>query len=276
MADSIRNAIQQYGAIVESLVHAFLSFAPVAAGVNDVETEKGIQLMQSISDVVSLRRDKYLQSNASRADAIRFVLRIIRCFQLWAEMNSRTPRAFAMKLELVKVALSSFIIRSRKNGRLSDTEAFEMDTITSPTSTIPDYIGSRSGTRLPVLTSLIPPKMSETQLSDFLHMLVPLVYLTASGDKGWRRAPWTAWFLAIALESASIAALPHECQVEKSFRKKKLFMDSVLRQPMFGTLVARPASAVSRVWGMIPLLRDINYLEYYLQMHVKYFYFLQQ
>lgn len=271
MADSIRNSIQQYGAIVESLVHAFLSFAPVAAGVNDLETERGIQLMQSISDLVSLRRDRFLQSGASRPDAIRFVVRVIRCFQLWGEMNSKNPRSFAMRLELVKIALSSFILRGAQGGRLPDTEVFQLGE-TAPIPS-PDYIGRRSGTRLPALKSLTTPRMSETQFSDFLHMLVPLVYLTSAGEKGWRRAPWTSWLLAIALESASIAALPQHCQTERAFRKKKLVVDSILRQPMFGTIIERPAGAISRVWNMIPLLRDLNYLEYYLQMHTKYIYF---
>ena len=63
---NLRNAIQQYGAIVESLVHAFLSFAPVAAGPEDAETEQSIQLIQSISDLVALRRDKYLTTSGGR------------------------------------------------------------------------------------------------------------------------------------------------------------------------------------------------------------------
>lgn len=273
MADSVRNAIQQYGAIVESLVHAFLSFAPVAAGVDDAGTERNIQLMQSVSDLVSLRRDKFIQNGATRPDAVRFVIRVLRCFQLWGEMNSKNPQLFALRLELVKVALSSILIRSSAGGRLADTDVFNTDSLCSSE---PDFIGSRSGTRLPSLRSLMGPRVSETQLSDFLHMLVPLVYLSSAGENGWRKARWTSWLLAVALESASIAALPGNCDIEKSFRKKRLVVDSVLRQPMFDSLIQRPAGALSRVWNMIPLLRDINYLEYYLQMHTKYFYFSSQ
>jgi hypothetical protein len=65
---SLRNAIQQYGAIAETLTHAFLSFAPVAAGPGDIETERIFQLVQSISDLVALRRDKYLQPGATNVE----------------------------------------------------------------------------------------------------------------------------------------------------------------------------------------------------------------
>ena len=64
----IRKAVQQYGAIVETLVHAFLSFAPVTAGTGDVEAETTIQLIQSMSDLVALRRDRYLSGAATGLD----------------------------------------------------------------------------------------------------------------------------------------------------------------------------------------------------------------
>ena len=64
----LRNAIQQYGGLIESLVHAFLSFAPVAAGPEDSESEKGFQLIQAVSDLVALRHDKYLKSGAKNID----------------------------------------------------------------------------------------------------------------------------------------------------------------------------------------------------------------
>lgn len=64
----IRHAIQQYGGIAESLIHAFLSFAPVAAGPGDTEAERTFQLIQSISDMISLREDKYLHPGATDVD----------------------------------------------------------------------------------------------------------------------------------------------------------------------------------------------------------------
>ena len=65
---TLRNAIQQYGGIVESLVHAFLSFAPVAAGPENIESERNFQLIQSISDLLALRHDKYLKCGATTTD----------------------------------------------------------------------------------------------------------------------------------------------------------------------------------------------------------------
>ena len=63
-----RDAIQQYGGIAESLMHAYLSFAPVATGPNDPEAEKSYQLIQSVSDLIALRHDKDLNHGASDTD----------------------------------------------------------------------------------------------------------------------------------------------------------------------------------------------------------------
>ncbi len=49
-------------------MHAFLSFAPVATGVGDVEAEQTFQLIQSMSDMVALRHDKYLAPGATDTD----------------------------------------------------------------------------------------------------------------------------------------------------------------------------------------------------------------
>ena len=68
---ALKGFIHQYGAVVESLVHAFLSFAPVAAGTDDTEAEKTIQLIQSISDVVALRHDKFMRSEGSSRSDVR-------------------------------------------------------------------------------------------------------------------------------------------------------------------------------------------------------------
>lgn len=46
-------------------MHAFLSFAPVAAGPGDSDAEKTFQLIQSFSDLISLREDRYLQHGAT-------------------------------------------------------------------------------------------------------------------------------------------------------------------------------------------------------------------
>jgi hypothetical protein len=70
----LRNAIQQYGGIAESLAHAYLSFAPVASGPGDTETERSFQLIQSISDLIALRNDKYLQQGASDIDVWKIAL----------------------------------------------------------------------------------------------------------------------------------------------------------------------------------------------------------
>ena len=265
---TVKGFIQQYGAIVESLVHAFLSFAPVAAGTEDSDAEKTIQLIQSISDVVALRRDKFLDSSGNtKSDALRFVLRVIKCFQLWCEMRSSNGHKFALRLELVRVSLSVALLQA--GGRLPDTEMFEV----APTSPV-EYVGSRTGTRLKSLPLMFGFSCdSDTQLSDFLHAISPLLYLASSG--GWDRAKWSAWFLAIFLEYASIIALPQSRNSEKSLRLKKLIVDSLIRQPMFSSVIERPVGGVSRLWNKIPLLCDFNYLEYYLHMHKRYFYFHQ-
>jgi hypothetical protein len=65
---SIRRAIQEYGGIAETLVHAFLSFAPVASNSEDIDTERSFQLIQSVSDTVSLRHDKFLTENSNKYD----------------------------------------------------------------------------------------------------------------------------------------------------------------------------------------------------------------
>jgi len=268
---TLRTIIQEYGGIAEALVHAFLSFAPVAASPEDTETETAIQLIQSVSDAVALRRDKFARPGATEYDGIRFALRVLKAFQLWGEMRSKTPFRYALRLEIIKFALSAAIIRDSNGGRLPETELYDLQE-----STETEYIGSRSGTKLKGISKLFGlERPTGTQLSDFLHALGPLIYLTASPRDGWSKSTWTSYVLSAAVEYASILALPEGRDMEKRVRTKKLIVDCILRQPMFNLVLDRPASAVSRVWGMIPLLRDLNYLEYYLHMHKKYFYFHQ-
>ena len=268
---TLRDIIQEYGGIAETLVHGFLSFAPVAASPEDTETETAIQLIQSISDAVALRRDKFARPGANEYDGIRFALRVLRAFQLWGEMRSRTTYRYALRLEIIRFALSVAILRDSKGGRLPDTELYDIDE-----STESEYVGARSGTKLRGLSKLFGmERPTETRLSDFLHALAPLIFLTASPRAGWSKSTWASYVLAAAVEYASILALPDGRDMEKRIRTKKLIVDCVLRQPMFNLILDKPASAISGVWGMIPLLRDLNYLEYYLHMRKKYFYFHQ-
>lgn len=196
------------------------------------------------------------------------MLRVLKCFQLWCEVKSSNPRIFAMRLEVVRLSLSMVLLRLPDSGRLPETEIFEVPTDAA-------YVGTRTGTQLKSLSFLRNTDVCDTQFSDILHALGPLMYLVSSGQGGWSKAKWTSWFLAIALEWASIMALP-ECRgAEKSMRFKKLVVDSLVRQPMFGLVIEKPVAGVSSVWNKIPLLCDFNYLEYYLHMHKKYFYFHQ-
>ena len=268
---SLREVIQQYGGVVEALVHAFLSFAPVAAGPDDIEAEKAFQLIQSVSDAVSLRHDKFALPGATPFDGVRFALRVLRAFQLWGEMRSGTSYRYTLRLEVIRLALSAVILRDENGGRLADTEMYDVEE-----SQETEYIGNRSGTKLRSLSHFVGRSRPKgTQFSDFLHALSPIVYLTGSPKGGWTKSTWTSYVLAAILEYASIIALPDNRDMEKKIRTKKLIVDCFLRQPAFNLVLDKPASAVSRVWGMIPLLRDLNYLEYYLQMHKKYFYFHQ-
>jgi hypothetical protein len=68
MTSEIRNVIQKYGGLAESLAQTFLSFAPLATSPDDHEAEQSIQLMQSITDVAALRHDKFVKHGASRID----------------------------------------------------------------------------------------------------------------------------------------------------------------------------------------------------------------
>jgi hypothetical protein len=178
---------------------------------------------------------------------------------------------FSLKLELTRLGISALIFRADDGGRLPDLEHYQVE----PTSSWePAYVGSRTRTRLPSLSKqLVNRRKSDTQFSDFLHAIVPIIYLSSSPKGGWTRATWTSWFLSTALEYASILALPESKGPEKKMRMKKLFIDAILKQPMFDRTLNKPATAISNVWNKIPLLRDLNYLEYYLHMHKKYFYF---
>lgn len=185
-------------------------------------------------------------------------------------MRSRTPHQFAVRLEMIKLALALTILRN-SSDRLPDVEFDDSDSQTLTTA----YVGSRTGTRLRSLSRIISPESKcDTQLSDFLHAIVPLIYLTSSS--GWRkRTKWTSWFLAIAVEAASIAALPESRSLEKRVRVRRLVIESIVRQPVFDLILNPPALTISNLWNKVPLLRDLNYLEYYLYGHRKYFYFHQ-
>ena len=73
MTSQIRNVIQQYGGIVESLAQTFLSFAPLTTGPEDYEADRSIQFMQSITDLVALRHDKFVKHGASRTDVCKIM-----------------------------------------------------------------------------------------------------------------------------------------------------------------------------------------------------------
>jgi hypothetical protein len=176
-----------------------------------------------------------------------------------------------MRLELVKLSIAVAILR-RSDARLPDVD-LEIDESRAEETDV--YIGSRTGTRLRSLSRLIlPGSKTNTQLSDFLHAIVPLIYLSSSG--GWKkRTRWTSWLLALLVEMASILALPESNKTEKRVRIRRLVIESILRQPMFDVTLNPPGRAISNLWNKIPLLRDLNYLEYYLYGHRKYFYFHQ-
>ena len=183
-------------------------------------------------------------------------------------MKSSHPHQFALRLEMVRVSLSMLILR---NSSERVTEIPSEETHESPQEC---YVGARTGTRLKSFSKLFDlERPSHTQFSDFLHVIVPLVYLSSS--RGWRKAHWTSWILAIALESASIMSLPDNCKQERQIRVKRLLAEAIVRQPMFDLILKKPGHAISSIWNRIPLLRDINYLEYYLGMHMRYFYFHQ-
>ena len=184
-------------------------------------------------------------------------------------MRSSRPRQFALRLELVRLSISMLAL-NHSGERLPDTE------FDSEAEAEDMYVGSRTGTRLRSLSKLFSAgSPSQTQFSDFLHAIVPLVYLSASKRGGWSKANWSSWLLAVSLETASIMSLPDGSKTEKKVRIRRMFVEALLRQPMFNVILARPGGAISRVWNMVPLLRDFNYLEYYLFMHKKYFYFHQ-
>jgi hypothetical protein len=196
---------------------------------------------------------------------------VIKCFQLWGEMRSPNPHQFALRLEILKLGLAIALLRN-SDDRLPDVE-FSLST---PPSETEFYTGSRTGTRLPSLTKVMfPGSKRNTQLSDFFHALVPLIYLASSS--GWRksRTKWTSWILATLLEAASILSLPEENQDERRLRIRRLILESVIRQPMFDLVLNPPTQMLSALWNKIPLLREVNYLEYYLYCHRKYFYFHQ-
>jgi hypothetical protein len=185
-------------------------------------------------------------------------------------MRSLAPHQFAIRLEVLKLTLAITILRN-PGARLTD-----VDLGGHGPHSLPDvHVGSRTGTRLRSLSMIISPEStSDTQLSDFLHAIVPLLYLSSS--TGWRkRTKWTSWFLVIAVESASIAALPESRAHEKRVRVRRLVVESIIRQPVFDFALYPPARAISNLWNKVPILRDLNYLEYYLHGHRKYFYFHQ-
>ena len=186
-------------------------------------------------------------------------------------MRSKIPHQFALRMELLKLAFALAILR-KSGGRLPDVEA----EVEIPSDEGEEYIGSRTGTRLRSLSKLLfAESKCNTQLSDFLHALVPLIYLSASRNWQKRSSRWLGWVLAIAVEGASIIALPDGNKAEKRMRIKRLIVESLLRQPMFDFVLNPPGQALSNLWNRIPLLRDLNYLEYYLYGHRKYFYFHQ-
>ncbi len=186
-------------------------------------------------------------------------------------MRSKTPHQFALRLEMLKVAIALSILR-KSGDRLPDVD---IETIPGEAES-EVYVGSRTGTRLRSLSKIMfPDSKANTQLSDFLHAIVPLIYLSASPSWRKRHTRWLSWILAIAIECASVLALPEGCKEEKRLRIKRLIVESLLRQPMFDLALNPPGQLLSNLWNRIPLLRDLNYLEYYLYGHRKYFYFHQ-
>ena len=222
---------------LESIIRGFLYFSPVAA---NSENEAFLQTSQSLLDCIDV-----IKANATSAvegdhqAKIRLCLKLLETLQLAIEMSSQRPDSAVLKLEAVKFALR--LLAWRRGERLG-----------APASD--GYVGSLSGLRLKPLPAAAEISL-RLFLSDFVKCLAPLLYAAARA-----RAPAGALTVYATLQVLSLSLL--QDREEFRDRARLLVLDLLVRRPVYQLTLRRPLAGLSDMWSKIPLLRELNYLEY--------------
>jgi len=121
------------------------------------------------------------------------------------------------------------------------------------------------------LLSRAPPGAASTNLvvSDFINCLSPLVYAQARR----RMPPASALAVYLTLQLISVSLLQDRDEFRS--RAKQLVLDVMVRRPVYQLTLRRPLAAICELWGKIPVLRELNYLDYTLSVGDRFYYSLE-
>ena len=230
---------------LESIVRSVLYLAPLATS---PDNEAFLQGVQSCVDLLDLVKSTSFVS-ASPRQRLRLAVRVVELFQLLFEMlaSPNNRKSLIVKIELVKFCFRML--------------AFDPRTRNADPTIVADI-------------KILPmswPGQTNTQLviSDLLRTLAPVMVtvIRSRGDN------LKAFVVYVTLNVVSLALL--EDRVEFEARKRDLVSDLIWRRPLFDCTIEPPVDAFNRILKKIPIIRDLNYLDYYVSLNKRFFYYLE-
>ena len=248
---SARPSILTYLKPIERLLRGLLYLAPLAA---DSDNEVIVQGLQSVSDLLDLLKAQKLDDVVNPGIYHLQVLRkVVEVFQLFAEMRAKQSEnkfpGVVVKIEFIKVVLT--LLSWKRGQRL-----------------IPDNENSDIG-----LPDIAPRKYKELPkrllISDALRLTAPLMFVLMR-KRGDSRG---ALVVYATMQILSIALLEEDHEIKN--RLRTLPLDILLRKPLYDVTLRPPLIGLNSLWNKIPFINSINFLQYYLNLNDKYYYYLE-
>jgi hypothetical protein len=112
-------------------------------------------------------------------------------------------------------------------------------------------------------------ELRKTKLNGFLRLVAPVIYVYFRSKNQNNRG--FVMFLILNLLALSLT----EDRLEFEDVKKDVFNDCLIKKPVFDNTIRKPLEIVSKIWNKIPILRSLNYLDYYITFNDKYYYYFE-
>jgi hypothetical protein len=259
---TVMSLVKRYGELVENGARFSLSWVPLQQGVN-----ASYQLAQSSVDALSVVR-MHADATEERGFGLRLLYALLRCFQVGAELLIRqrvkrkgvVPYALVV-LEAVKVAVR-LLLRRAVGSRLCSVRLEGA------------YAGRRTGRRLRSLKCVAErpaPVTPPLPLGEAIGLLRPIIHAGL-----FDRHDWLSWITPVALDGASFFALRQiedltEQEQSEITARINTLPYAVLRSPFFDVVLTRPTNALATVLNHIPVLNQLNIVDYLLALRPLYF-----
>lgn len=332
-----RAVMSVHGQNIENLLSCAMYMIPIGESEDERERELGlgfgIQAVQSLVECFTLYRTVILRKPEAvpvtaagqelvvlrrRYTAAAFSLRTIKAMQVLIEMRVLQTRGPAkalqacMAVEAAKLGLKLCLQSMMPLTIYVDEDAIEeaeppeadaskqtdeQQQVVQPELDTVEFVGSRSGKRLPALgssesqaksTGGIEPlrptgcKLNwQVCLAEAMHHARPFVHLMALMRRGSRS--WLAWSIAILMDFISYHHLrgqvrntsksrAERLELAEVSRRRKMVLWAFARSPFFDKYLLYSANRLDSIIRRIPVLNIFNPVEIFLALRHYYFY----